>query len=71
MARPSTLSAVLGMASSNLLALSLSETAMTQAAEDRHKAKMAKRKAAEVAAKPILAKGLLIVHTPRQGQAGP
>jgi cob(I)alamin adenosyltransferase len=35
-------------------------------AEDRHKAKMAKRKAAqdaEVAGKPILQKGLLIVHT--------
>src|SRR5271166_1744849 len=35
-------------------------------AEDRHKAKMAKRKAAqdaEVASKPVLEQGLLIVHT--------
>ena len=42
-------------------------------AEDRHKAKMAKRKAAqdaEVAAKPIAAKGLLIVHTgPGKGKS--
>ncbi len=40
---------------------------------DRHKAKMAKRKAAqdaEVAAKPILEKGLLIVHTgPGKGKS--
>jgi cob(I)alamin adenosyltransferase len=40
---------------------------------DRHKAKMVKRKAAqdaEVAAKPILAKGLLIVHTgPGKGKS--
>ena len=42
-------------------------------AEDRHKAKMAKRKAAqdaEVASKPILEKGLLIVHTgPGKGKS--
>jgi cob(I)alamin adenosyltransferase len=42
-------------------------------AEDRHKAKMAKRKAvqdAEVAAKPILQKGLLMVHTgPGKGKS--
>jgi cob(I)alamin adenosyltransferase len=42
-------------------------------ADDRHKAKMAKRKAAqdaEVAAKPILQKGLLIVHTgPGKGKS--
>jgi cob(I)alamin adenosyltransferase len=42
-------------------------------AEDRHKAKMAKRKAvqdAEVAAKPIVEKGLLIVHTgPGKGKS--
>ncbi len=42
-------------------------------AEDRHKAKMAKRKAvqdAEVAGKPILQKGLLIVHTgPGKGKS--
>ena len=41
--------------------------------DDRHKAKMAKRKAAqdaEVAAKTILAKGLLIVHTgPGKGKS--
>src|SRR5580658_8849599 len=40
---------------------------------DRHKSKMAKRKAvqdAEVAAKPIAAKGLLIVHTgPGKGKS--
>jgi cob(I)alamin adenosyltransferase len=45
---------------------------MDQAA-DRHKAKMMKRKAAqdaEVAAKPILEKGLLIVHTgPGKGKS--
>jgi len=42
-------------------------------AEDRHKAKMVKRKAvqdAEVAAKPILEKGLLFVHTgPGKGKS--
>ena len=42
-------------------------------AEDRHKAKMAKRKAAqdaEVAGKPIAEKGLLIVHTgPGKGKS--
>ena len=42
-------------------------------AADRHKAKMIKRKAAqdaEVAAKPILEKGLLIVHTgPGKGKS--
>jgi cob(I)alamin adenosyltransferase len=42
-------------------------------AEDRHKKKMAKRKAAqdaEVASKPILDKGLLIVHTgPGKGKS--
>ena len=42
-------------------------------AEDRHKAKMVKRKAAqdaEVAAKPIVEKGLLIVHTgPGKGKS--
>ncbi len=42
-------------------------------AEDRHKAKMIKRKAAqdaEVASKPILEKGLLIVHTgPGKGKS--
>jgi cob(I)alamin adenosyltransferase len=42
-------------------------------AEDRHKAKMVKRKAAqdaEVAAKPIVRKGLLIVHTgPGKGKS--
>src|SRR5271166_1294093 len=42
-------------------------------AEDRHKAKMMKRKAAqdaEVAAKPIAEKGLLIVHTgPGKGKS--
>jgi cob(I)alamin adenosyltransferase len=42
-------------------------------AEDRHKAKMIKRKAAqdaEVAAKPIVEKGLLIVHTgPGKGKS--
>jgi cob(I)alamin adenosyltransferase len=42
-------------------------------AEDRHKARMIKRKAvqdAEVASKPILAKGLLIVHTgPGKGKS--
>ena len=42
-------------------------------AEERHRAKMAKRKAAqdaEVAAKPILEKGLLIVHTgPGKGKS--
>ena len=42
-------------------------------AEDRHRAKMAKRKAAqdaEVAAKPIPEKGLLIVHTgPGKGKS--
>ncbi len=42
-------------------------------AEDRHKAKMAKRKAAqdaEVASKPVLEKGLLIVHTgPGKGKS--
>ena len=42
-------------------------------AEDRHKAKMAKRKAAqdaEVASKPILEKGLLLVHTgPGKGKS--
>jgi len=41
--------------------------------EDRHKAKMAKRKAAqdaEVASKPIVEKGLLIVHTgPGKGKS--
>src|SRR5271157_4567197 len=41
--------------------------------EDRHKAKMAKRKAvqdAEVAGKPIVEKGLLIVHTgPGKGKS--
>ena len=39
---------------------------MSRPEDDRHKAKMVKRKAvqdAEVAAKPILEKGLLIVHT--------
>jgi cob(I)alamin adenosyltransferase len=39
---------------------------MSRLEEDRYKAKMAKRKAiqdAEVASKPILEKGLLIVHT--------
>jgi cob(I)alamin adenosyltransferase len=39
---------------------------MSPPQDDRHKAKMARRKAtqdAEVAAKPILEKGLLIVHT--------
>ncbi len=45
---------------------------MTEAA-DRHKAKMMKRKAvqdAEVAAKPVLEKGLLIVHTgPGKGKS--
>ena len=45
---------------------------MTDAA-DRHKAKMIKRKAvqdAEVAAKPVLEKGLLIVHTgPGKGKS--
>ena len=45
---------------------------MTEAA-DRHKAKMAKRKAvqdAEVASKPVLEKGLLIVHTgPGKGKS--
>ena len=42
-------------------------------AQDRHKAKMAKRKAAqdaEVASKPVLQKGLLIVHTgPGKGKS--
>ena len=42
-------------------------------AADRHKAKMARRKAvqdAQVAAKPILEKGLLIVHTgPGKGKS--
>ena len=42
-------------------------------ADDRHKAKMIKRKAvqdAEVAAKPVLEKGLLIVHTgPGKGKS--
>ena len=42
-------------------------------AEERHKAKMAKRKAAqdaEVASKPVLEKGLLIVHTgPGKGKS--
>src|SRR5271166_1829202 len=42
-------------------------------AEDRHKAKMAKRKAAqdaEVASKPVLEKGLIIVHTgPGKGKS--
>jgi cob(I)alamin adenosyltransferase len=46
---------------------------MTQAAEDRHKAEMAKLKAAqdaEVASKPILKKALLIVHTgPGKGKS--
>ena len=46
---------------------------MTAADEDRHKAKMAKRKAvqdAEVAAKPIAEKGLLIVNTgPGKGKS--
>ncbi len=46
---------------------------MTAAEEDRHKAKMAKRKAvqdAEVAAKPIAEKGLLIVNTgPGKGKS--
>src|SRR5579871_2038012 len=49
-----------------------SEAQMT-ADEDRHKAKMAKRKAAqdaEVAAKPIAEKGLLLVHTgPGKGKS--
>jgi cob(I)alamin adenosyltransferase len=49
----------------------MSETSMDEA--ERHKAKMAKRKAvqdAEVAAKPIEAKGLLIVHTgPGKGKS--
>src|ERR1700722_5318047 len=46
---------------------------MNRPEDDRHKAKMAKRKAvqdAEVAAKPILEKGLLIVHTgPGKGKS--
>jgi cob(I)alamin adenosyltransferase len=46
---------------------------MNHPEDDRHKAKMAKRKAmqdAEVAAKPILEKGLLIVHTgPGKGKS--
>ena len=46
---------------------------MTTAEDDRHKAKMAKRKAvqdAEVAAKPIAEKGLLIVNTgPGKGKS--
>ena len=46
---------------------------MNHLQDDRHKAKMAKRKAvqdAEVAAKPILEKGLLIVHTgPGKGKS--
>ena len=46
---------------------------MSHPEDDRHKAKMAKRKAvqdAEVAAKPILEKGLLIVHTgPGKGKS--
>src|ERR1700729_1382776 len=46
---------------------------MSRPEDDRHKAKMAKRKAvqdAEVAAKPILEKGLLIVHTgPGKGKS--
>ena len=46
---------------------------MSRVEDDRHKAKMAKRKAAqdaEVAAKPILEKGLLIVHTgPGKGKS--
>src|SRR3984957_11143902 len=46
---------------------------MNHLQDDRHKAKMAKRKAvqdAEVAAKPIVEKGLLIVHTgPGKGKS--
>jgi cob(I)alamin adenosyltransferase len=46
---------------------------MNHLQDDRHKTKMAKRKAvqdAEVAAKPILEKGLLIVHTgPGKGKS--
>src|ERR1700685_1954708 len=46
---------------------------MNRPEDDRHKAKMAKRKAAqdaEVAAKPIETKGLLIVHTgPGKGKS--
>jgi cob(I)alamin adenosyltransferase len=46
---------------------------MSRPEDDRHKAKMIKRKAtqdAEVAAKPILEKGLLIVHTgPGKGKS--
>jgi cob(I)alamin adenosyltransferase len=46
---------------------------MNRPEDDRHKAKMAKRKAmqdAEVAAKPILEKGLLVVHTgPGKGKS--
>jgi cob(I)alamin adenosyltransferase len=46
---------------------------MSRVEDDRHKAKMMKRKAAqaaEVAAKPILEKGLLIVHTgPGKGKS--
>jgi cob(I)alamin adenosyltransferase len=46
---------------------------MSRPEEDRHKAKMIRRKAvqdAEVAAKPILEKGLLIVHTgPGKGKS--
>src|ERR1700691_5815631 len=46
---------------------------MSRPEDDRHKAKMAKRKAAqdaEVAAKRILEKGLLIVHTgPGRGKS--
>ena len=46
---------------------------MNRPEDDRHKAKMVKRKAAqdaEVAAKPILEKGLLIVHTgPGKGKS--
>ena len=49
------------------------ELPMNRPEDDRHKAKMAKRKAtqdAEVAAKPILEKGLLIVHTgPGKGKS--
>ena len=49
------------------------ELPMSRPEDDRHKAKMAKRKAvqdAEVAAKPILEKGLLIVHTgPGKGKS--
>ena len=46
---------------------------MSRPEDHRHKAKMAKRKAAqdaEVAAKPIFEKGLLIVHTgPGKGKS--